>query len=149
MDNLTFAAADLPGVRMLSRKTVSPAAELGEKLGRLYGVMYGLVGARITGPPVCVYPEPFDPENVVAVAGVPFDGEPPYGFDIMVLPACHAIVGSFVGPYEGLPEAWRETFAYVAAQGLEAGGAPYERYRVGVGDAEPEQYETDIVVPVR
>jgi effector-binding domain-containing protein len=149
MDNLTFSVEDVPGARVLSARTVAPQAELGEAIGRVLASLYGVVGAQATGVPVCVYPEPYDPERVVAEPGLPYDGPAPYGYVIHELPGGRAVVGHLTGGYEQLPGAWQAVMAYVGEQGLELGGAPYERYRVGMGQAEPAAFETDIVIPLK
>jgi effector-binding domain-containing protein len=140
MDNLSFTTEDVPAIRLLAARTVAPQSQIGEAIGRVMGTLFGAVGPQVKGAPVCVFPEPFDPEHVVAEPGVPFDGEPPYGFVIRELPASRALVGHVTGPYEQLPDAWQATMAHLQEQGLQMAGVPYERY---VGDDEAE-----IVIPL-
>jgi effector-binding domain-containing protein len=145
---LTLTVEDVPRVRLLSARTIATRAELGERVGRLLAALRAAAGGRVDGPAVCVYPVHDDAVQVVAEPGVPYAGEPPYGYAISELPAGRAVVGRLTGPHDGLGDAWRATMAYVAQHGLRARGAPYERYRVAPGQAEPHALETELVVPV-
>lgn len=60
-----------------------------------------------------------------------------------------AAVGTLVGPYEGLTQAWRDVHTWISEQGLKIRTMPYEVYRVDpMQAASPAEFETDIVVPV-
>jgi effector-binding domain-containing protein len=60
-----------------------------------------------------------------------------------------AAVGTLVGPYEGLSQAWRDVHAWIGEQGLRISAMPYEVYRADpMQGGSPAEYETDIVVPV-
>ncbi len=141
MANLTFHIDDVPAQHLLTARTVSSLDTLGADLGRLYGQLFGVVGER-AGPPVCIYPAPddWDPSRFVALAGVPFDGAVPYGFDETDLPGGRALVATYTGGYSGLADAWRAAFAHLEQEKLEVASAPYERYR---------DRETDIVIPLK
>ncbi|HWG85683.1 MAG TPA: GyrI-like domain-containing protein [Deinococcales bacterium] len=65
------------------------------------------------------------------------------------LPATRAAHATYRGPYEGLPAAWAEFDAWIAAQGLETTGALWEVYAVGPeGGADPASYRTELYRPL-
>jgi effector-binding domain-containing protein len=134
---LELRIADVPAEHVLTVTTVTSQERIGADLQRLYPSLFA---AGAAGAPVCIYPEAYDPERIVVVAGVPFTGTAPYGFDELDLPAGRALVSTYVGSHDGLAAAWREAFDYLERQELQVGAAPYERYRGG---------ETDIVIPLR
>ena len=60
-----------------------------------------------------------------------------------------SIVVTLNGPYDAMSQAWQEGWAYLAEHGHTRRGTAYELYRVGVAEsAKPEEYETDIIIPI-
>ena len=60
-----------------------------------------------------------------------------------------AAVGTLIGPFDGLSQAWRDVHTWISGQGLKIRTMSYEVYRVDpMNAASPAEYETDIVVPV-
>jgi len=119
--------------------------------GRLMGEL-GAAGLTPSGPCVMGYPdEDFDPESFLALVGIQVDGDLPAQSFLKVaeFPGGKAAVGTLVGPYEGLTQAWQDVHTWVSEQGLKTSGMPYEIYRVDHLTAPlPAEIETDIVVPV-
>lgn len=137
---LTFELTDVPAERLLSVKTVSDEQHFASDIDHVIGSIYKAVNGWASGPPVCIYPEGYDPEQIVAIAGVPYRGDPMYGYETTELPATRALVGHFSGDYEGIGDAWRQTLAHLEEEGLAMNGMPYERYLT--------RTSADIVVPV-
>ncbi len=152
MERLTIEVREVPPLRALSVTRHTTADAIGEAVGGVYPLLFEAGGraGRITGPPVCAYPtaHAWDPADVVVVPGVPYEGAAPDGFDVTELEGGPAVVGTYLGPYDELPAAWEQTMAFVSANELALRSTPYELYRVTHGDAPPQNFETDIVVPV-
>lgn len=66
------------------------------------------------------------------------------------LPAGPAAVAWHVGPYDTLGEAYERLQAYLAEQGLEPAGAPWEEYWTDPGlEPDPARWRTRVLWPVR
>jgi len=119
--------------------------------GRVMGV---LCPANIapTGPCLIAYPdEDFDPESFLAFVGLPLTGDLPTGSGLKMVDIAggKVAVGTLVGPYEGLAQAWRDVYEWMSEQELKVRAMPYEVYRVDVTQAaSPSELVTEIVVPV-
>ncbi|MET0545403.1 MAG: GyrI-like domain-containing protein [Caulobacterales bacterium] len=86
-------------------------------------------------------------------AGIPVANEGPYdpgtGVRTILRPAFKAVKVVNVGPYESLDAAYSRLDAYVAANGLEPVGQPWESYIDDPTLTPPEQLRTEVFVPVR
>ena len=126
-------------------------AAFGEAMPRLVGVLqaHGLKG----GTDFAAYPdEEFDPQNMTVVIGISSDADiEPHddGVAIREFGGGRSIVATLDGPYEAMSQAWQEGWAYLAEHGYERRGTAYELYRVGMAEtANPEEFETDIIIPI-
>jgi DNA-binding transcriptional MerR regulator len=122
-----------------------------QAFGRLMGTL-GPAGVAPTGPCLIGYPEEdFDPESFLAFVGVPVAVDLPgeSGLKMVDFAGGRAAVGTLVGPYDGLSQAWRDVHAWISEQGLQITAMPYEVYRVDhMQAASPAELETEIVIPV-
>lgn len=122
-----------------------------QAFGQLMGVL-GPAGVAPIGPELIGYPEmDFDPESFLALAGFPVASDLPIesGVKMVDLAGGRAAVGTLIGHYDGLSEAWRDVLTWISEQELQVRTMPYEVYRVGhMQAASPAELETDIVVPV-
>ena len=103
--------------------------------GHLLGIYYEVDGDR------------FDMAVALPVAEAPTDVEE--GFFVGELPATDAVVGEYIGPYEGIPGAWSEMMqspAFESAQGM----MPcWEEYIAGpASGAPPSEWRTLFVQPI-
>ncbi|WP_053202321.1 MerR family transcriptional regulator [Jiangella muralis] len=117
---------------------------------RLYAAIQE-AGGRPDGPPRLVYLELADDtwtiEACVPVAGL---AAAPDGFSLHRAPGGLAAVTRHTGPYEELGLAYREVEAWIGAQGLSFGGAPYDVYLNDPTQvSDPAKLETEIVWPVK
>ena len=92
-------------------------------------------------------PEVFDFEICVPVATpVAPSGRVTPG----AMPAGKAARAVYRGPYDGLPDAWREFDAWVAARGLAIAGDAWESYAVGPEtNPDPGAWRTQLNRPLR
>jgi effector-binding domain-containing protein len=66
------------------------------------------------------------------------------------LPAATVVRTTYCGPYEGLPAAWAEFDAWIAAEGLTTGPDLWERYVAGPESSpDPSQWRTELNRPLR
>jgi DNA-binding transcriptional MerR regulator len=122
-----------------------------QAFGRLMGVL-GPAGVAPTGPELIGYPEEdFDPESFLALAGLPVASDLPVesGLKMVDYAGGRAAVGTLIGHYDGLSQAWRDVHTWISEQGLRIRTMPYEVYRVGhMQAASSAEFETEIVIPV-
>jgi effector-binding domain-containing protein len=118
--------------------------ELFEELGRQ--------GVHPAGPPFAVYhgaefkEEDIDVEAGVAVTqAVQASGRVVGG----TLPGGTVAVTLHLGPYEEIGAAYQALTSWIEEQGREMAGPPREFYVVGVGQAEPRAYRTEVQFPIR
>jgi len=152
---ISVAIREVPAQRAACVEIRSALDRIGpdceQAFGRLFGAL-GQAGVAPTGPGLIGYPEEdFDPESFVAVVGVPVASELPLesGLKMVDFAAGKAAVGTLIGPFDGLSQAWRDVHTWISGQGLKIAAMPYEVYRVDPMSAvSPVELETDIVVPV-
>ena len=66
------------------------------------------------------------------------------------LPAAKVARTLYSGPYEGLPSAWREFSAWIAAHGLEPADNLWELYSIGPQSTpDPANWRTELNRPIR
>jgi effector-binding domain-containing protein len=126
------------------------AGRLPEFLGRAFGAVAGFAQrARLplVGAPFGRYTPrgegAFDVE-----AGFPIGGPATSSGDVQVtsLPGGSAAHTIYVGPYEGIADAYEATAAYVRQQGYVENGVPWESY---LDDPDVKEPRTEIFFPVR
>jgi len=64
------------------------------------------------------------------------------------LPGGQAVVARYIGPYDGLAEAWKQVNAWMAEHGVNGGAATWEHYVSDPSVTPPEKLETRIVWPI-
>ena len=122
---------------------------VGELLGEIFEFIQSQ-GQMPTGMPLMIYHEmdggTLDLECALPVAkGVAGSGRIAAG----ELPATLAAVTTHVGPYDQLGEAWSNLTNWMAREGLEPAGAPWEVYVTDPGDEpDPAKWRTDIFFPI-
>ncbi len=152
--SVSIEVRDVAPVNAVGLELETALSRFGEDVTAAYGRIFELAaggGARPAGPALCAYPdEEFDPNGFRAIAAVSFDRA--VGGDRLrpvELPGGRAVVATVVGPYDELPQAWREALVWARDHGLRVSSTPYELYRVDPEHApSPAELETDLVIPV-
>jgi len=133
----------------------SPVAGMPEFFGAAYGEILGLIGSagiRPAGPPFAIYHDPdFKEEDVDLEVGFPVTEPVASAGRVVgrVLAGGPVASAIHVGPYDQVGPAYRAIAEWVQEHGHEMAGPPREVYLVGVGMAEPAEYRTEIVFPIR
>jgi effector-binding domain-containing protein len=107
-------------------------------------------GVAPAGPPFGFYPSA--PGDVVELcAGFPVTAaiEPAGEVEAMELPAGRVATGVHVGPYDTLEVTYRDLVAWMAQEGLAPGSAMWENYVTDPDTAPPEEWRTEIVLPIK
>jgi effector-binding domain-containing protein len=127
------------------------AAFAGEAYGELFGAL-GRQGVLPAGPPFIVHHDPeFKEEDIDLEVGVPV-AQPVEATGRIAggsMPGGSVAFTLHLGPYEGLGEAYRAVWTWAEEHRREFAGPPREIYLVGVGQAEPEAYRTEVQFPLR
>jgi effector-binding domain-containing protein len=130
-------------------------ARIGHDLPAAYERLFALAEKHAlppAGPVFAAYIDPeFDPDLMHVVAGVPLLGDsdaPLTGGSMRSFEGGRAVTTTYAGPYEGLQQAWTEAWAWLTEHGHTVRATPFEVYRVGPMDSDPEQYETDLAIPI-
>jgi effector-binding domain-containing protein len=145
---------DLPEQTTAVRRARVPAADLPGFFDQTYPRLVAAVQAQgvvIAGPPFAMY-HGMPREVVDLEVGFPVAGRFEARDDLVpgVLPACRALVGMHVGPYDGLAQTWMAMQEWGAERGLtRAGEAFWEVYLTDPGaEPDPAQWRTQLVQPV-
>lgn len=136
---------------------IDMAATFGRELPRVFATAVES-GAGIGGPPFGRYfswgGETADFEIGIVVQHVP-DGMPAIGdvahgeIGVSELPAGSTAVATNWGSYQGLPGTYERLTAWIAEQGREIRGAPWESYVDDPGSvADPADLRTEVSFPV-
>ena len=131
-------------------------AQTPEGLARLYGwtTRHGLMPA---GMPTSVYltPPPENPEDEARwelwapLAGdVPESGPDASGIGVKTVPPMMAASLMHVGPYDSTPDSYAVLWQWIGANGYVPNGPPMERYYSDPAEVPPEEYVTEILMPV-
>ncbi len=126
-----------------------PKEGIAEFLGGAFGEVMGVIGAqglRPDGMPFgCYVPTP---DGFQVEAGFPTSArvEPAGRVVPSVLPKGHAVVVQHKGPYSGVGAAYEAAEAWLADNGWEGTGPPWEAYLDGPEVAEPR---TNVYHPCR
>ncbi len=124
-----------------------------------YGALYGWVarhGLQPTGPPHAVYLTPPTDESgrepewelwspIAETSDVAPDDE---GIGVKHVPPHTVASTMYRGPYDAIEPAYRELMAWIAQEGYALVGPPEEIYLSDPDDVPPEQYLTEIRMPV-
>ncbi|MGN1020229.1 MAG: MerR family transcriptional regulator [Aristaeellaceae bacterium] len=137
---------EVPARPIISRRQRMSVEDYGSVIGRLYEEA---ARQRIApdGPPMTIYhSEAFDPEDTDMELALPV---PRPEDATRMLPGGLMAVTTHRGSYAQLPEAYGAMARWIASQNLEPDGAPFEIYRQGPGQGDPQDWQTDICFPVR
>ncbi|MDE0047587.1 MAG: GyrI-like domain-containing protein [Chloroflexota bacterium] len=151
---LSFETKEIGAQPMLAIRTTSPMDKLEELLGSLFGEVYGYIqerGEQPAGMPFSRY-HSMDGTTVDLECGMPV-ASPMEGkgrVQAGELPAGSVATVTHLGPYDGLPQTWSALTEWMASEGHNPAGAPWEVYVTDPG-AEPDQskWRTEIYFPVR
>jgi effector-binding domain-containing protein len=142
-------------VAILGASAPRNSAAVAQALGAAYARITAYLEARdiqMAGAPMMATTE-IKPDRVHFEAGIPVAAEAPYdpgtGVRIVLRPGGRAVKAVNVGPYESLDGAYARLDAFVAANGLEPTGQPWESYVDDPTLTAPEQLRTEVFVPVR
>ncbi|MHC4924543.1 MAG: GyrI-like domain-containing protein, partial [Planctomycetota bacterium] len=102
---------------------------IGNLVGELIPVLEEALQGRGVGPHICRYFDWKDNVGVLEVARATVERvESNDRVSATVFPGGRAVVGTHVGPYEGLFDAWQAIHAYLEKNGLEGRSEPWEEY---------------------
>jgi effector-binding domain-containing protein len=149
-----FEIIDLPEQATVVRRARVPAADLRSFFDETYPRLFAAAAAQgvtVAGPPFAMY-HGMPGEVIDLEIGFPVQGrfEPQDDLAPSVLPACRAVVGEHVGPYEQLAQSWMAMQAWGAEHGARrAGDAFWEQYVSDPGaEPDPQHWRTRLVQPV-
>ncbi len=71
------------------------------------------------------------------------------GIGVKRVPATTVASTMHVGPYDTIPATYEELGRWVALHGYEVDGPPMERYYSDPNEVPPEEYRTEVLLPVR
>lgn len=134
-----------------------PYAQIPEGFGRLY-TLTGECGLNPVGMPAAVYltspaivPEAEARwELWLPVAGTPEPHEPDAAsLGVKVVDPTLVVSAMHRGPYDTLPETYEQMTAFISEHGYEPDGPIMERYYSDPNQVAPDQYLTEVLIPVR
>ena len=134
-----------------------PYAQTPEGFGRLYGWI-GQHRLQPVGMPTAVYftmpAETPEAESLwelwAPVAGAAGEVAPDAsGVGIKSVPATLAVSAMHKGPYDTVAPTYELLWRWIGENGYVPAGAPMERYYSDPAEVPPEEYMTEIVMPVR
>lgn len=124
-------------------------AEFYDRAYRQVAEALGAAGVAPTGPAVGWYADmPTDTVDVAAGFPVPAAAVVD-GVELLTVPGGTAAVGTFQGPYDGLPDAWSKVAAWCREQDVQPRGDFWEEYVTEPSPGgDPEQNVTRLVSPL-
>jgi len=134
-----------------------PYSQTPQGLGRLYAWI-GQRGLQPAGMPMGVYltAPPETPEaDALWELWAPVAGEPAEvevgadGIGVKRVPAMLAASVVHKGPYEGLEPTYAMLWRWISENGYAPDGPPMERWHSDPAEVPPEEYLTEIIMPVR
>jgi DNA-binding transcriptional MerR regulator len=153
--NVPIEIRDVTPTRGISLEAKTPMDRIGAVIGEAMPQLVSVLQAngKKGGNDFAAYPdEEFDPQNMTVVIGISSDADiPPQddGIAIREFGGGRSIVATLNGPYDAMTQAWQEAWAYLAEHGHTRRGTAYELYRVGMAESQnPEEFETDIIIPI-
>lgn len=125
--------------------------QLGPTIGNLFADLSSAnPEAELVGAPMVVYTDwRVDSCDIEVALPVEPGTTPRSGTILKTYPACTALMTTYVGPYEGLPEAWMGIWRYVEANGVDAGMPCWDSYVIGPNE-EPDasKWTTELYIPL-
>lgn len=152
-----------PEIRPIEPQTVAFLALWGsyDQIPAGYGRLYGWLarhGLESTGMPQAVYltdPAAGPPESAAFELWAPVTPETPEqppdaeGVGVKRADMGTAAVAVHVGTYDTIEQTYDALWAWVCGQGFEVCGPPSEVYFSDPATTKPEEYRTEVRVPVR
>lgn len=147
-----FALKDLEPQTAAAIHAEVPAAEIRNVFDRGFPELMRVVqssGAQMLGAPFGYYPR-MPSDTIVVVVGIPIDraiaaeGE----VEPFTLPGGQAVVGTHIGPYDGLADTYRELTEWAQREGIALGPVVWETYVTDPTTAPPSEWRTEILWPV-
>ncbi len=136
-------------------KITVPSSELMNKMGELYGSLFGYLGTNSiqpAGAPFAVYYE-YNPQgNVTMEAGVPVSAEVKDADNIKYkeYPAMKVVSTLYVGPYDKVGPTYELIQKYLKDNNLQQAGATWEVYLTNPQEEQDQsKYQTMIYFPVK
>jgi DNA-binding transcriptional MerR regulator len=153
--NIPIEIREVQPVRGISIELETSLDTIGEDLGVAFPRLGSILrenGGR-GGNDFAAYPDDeYDPQHMKVVPGISYDGDLPAqadGIGIREFGGGRSIVATLHGPYDRLPQAWQETWAWLAEHGHERRGTAYELYRIGYAESSnTEEFVTEIIIPI-
>jgi effector-binding domain-containing protein len=129
-----------------------PAAEIRRVYDRGFPELMRVVqasGAQMLGAPFGYYPR-MPSDTIEVVIGIPIDRKiaAEAGVEPFTLPGGKAVVGTHVGPYDGLADTYRKLTEWAQREGIALGPVMWESYVTDPTTAPPSEWRTEIVWPV-
>lgn len=134
-----------------------PYAQIPEAMGTLYGRVQG-EGMTPAGMPMGVYltnPQQVPEEQAVWELWAPVAGQPLAraadggGFGVRSVEPETVAFAIHKGPYDTVDQTYAQLMGWLASQGREVIGPPREAYLSDPGETAPEEYLTEIQLPIR
>ena len=134
-----------------------PFDQIPGALGKVYGWLQG-EGHTPRGMPLTVYlndPAQVDPADALWEVRAPIEadaaeqGPDGQGLAIRRIPEMTVATTVHKGPYDEVGSAYQRLMAWMAEQGCELVGPPMEAYLNDPSEVSPDEYLTEVMVPVR
>ena len=150
MSTLTYTEKPLAALTLTQlTDRVDETAEVGQRVGPLFGRVYGAfaaAGIEPSGPAIGWYDAVGD--GMSFGAGAELGGKRVDGLEVGTLPACdRAVTAIYRGPMTRIGEAWQELARHVTDSGLEFAGPCREIYLEMPDDA--DAWVTELQQPVK
>jgi len=151
-----------PGIKMTEPMTIAYLAMKGDfsqipdAMGRLYGTV-ARMGLQPVGMPMTAYltdPSEGPESEALWELWAPVAGQPEpqavdeEGFGIRALPAEKVAFAVHKGPYELIGEVYDRLTGWLTAEGHTIVGVPREIYLSDPNDTAPEDYLTEVELPI-
>lgn len=134
-----------------------PYTQIPDGFGRLYGWIEAH-GYKATGMPTAVYfniPADENASDAVWELQAPVEEDlaetPPdeSGIGVRGVPAMDVISAVHKGPYDSVLPTYQALWVWIEDNGYEPCGPPMERYLNDPGEEHPDEYLTEILMPVK
>ena len=149
-----FATRQIQPQQIVGIRTENTMDKLPELLGSLFQEVFGYIqknGQEPAGMPLTIYHN-VDGDQLDFECGMPV-AAPIAGTERVragELPGGTVATVTHMGPYDDLGETWMALKDWIAAEGLQEAGSPWEVYVTDPGsEPDPSKWRTDIFFPVR
>lgn len=147
MSEREFVVKSLPALRVAEKSVmVNSQSEIGERVGPLFGEVYGAIRAAGAEPGVGISYYVVLPDGMECHAGFGYSGEPAAGFDVTDLPATEAVTQVHLGSMATIGESWQAFGAWLEEQGAEPSGISREIY-LETPEGDEDAWVTELQLP--